>query len=465
MAGDVRLTWTGRRPAQVPAAVSPPTRREAYAGAACAVADGNGAFCNRLICGDNLDIMAGLQAELEGKIALIYLDPPFFTGLEWQAQTPGNSGSAALSAYSDHWDNDLGAYLQWLYDRCALAHRLIAETGSLYLHLNWRAASYARLLLDEIFGPSRFQNEIAWCYREAINAKKRWNRKHDTLLFYSKSDTFTFNADAVRGAYAESNVKKYRLRDEKGAYRVMGRGITDSPLRSRRDLPSVYETEFPGLTYRHYLGAGTLPVDYWLIDIENQASSLRTGYPTQKPEALLERILLASSNPDDLVADFCCGSGTTLAVASRLARRWIGVDASPLAIHATRKRLLESGREGGKGGDGVPFVVESIGAAPETQPLESLVIVERAGGETRLRLRPEWSARADLWAVQWQGGPDTAFRPDWRTMRTRSAPTLAEVSAAWPAGAREADCRALVIEADGATRIFQAQASARREKH
>ncbi len=177
---------------------------------------------------------------------------------------------------------------------------LLAEDGVLYLHLDWQAAHYAKLLLDEIFGGERFQNEIIWCYREAINSKKRWNRKHDTLLFYSKGERFTFNYNRVQQPYAESNIRKYRHRDEKGAYRLMGRGIVNSPIRCKRDLPLEYETLYPGLTYRHYLGEGTLPVDYWNIDIENQASAKRTGYPTQKPEALLERILLASTNEGDL---------------------------------------------------------------------------------------------------------------------------------------------------------------------
>ena len=121
----------------------------------------------------------------------------------------------------------------------------------------------------------------------------------------------------------------------------MGRGITDSPLRSKRDLPANSEHKFPDLTYRHYLGEGTLPVDYWFIDIENQASKVRTGYPTQKPEALLEQILLASSNHGDLIGDFFCGSGTTLAVAQRLGRRWIGADSGELALETTLERLLK----------------------------------------------------------------------------------------------------------------------------
>jgi site-specific DNA-methyltransferase (adenine-specific)/adenine-specific DNA-methyltransferase len=123
----------------------------------------------------------------------------------------------------------------------------------------------------------------------------------------------------------------------------MGRGIVNSHLRSKRDLAPEMETMFPELTYRHYLGEGTLPVDYWLIDIENQASPRRTGYPTQKPEELLERILLASSSEGDLIADFCCGSGTTLAVAHKLGRRWIGCDVGEQAIEVSRKRLGELG--------------------------------------------------------------------------------------------------------------------------
>ena len=302
---------------------------------------------NRLIQGDNLAVMAAMQGEMVGKIDLLYLDPPFFTGREWRNR---DAAPGTPSAFTDTW-RTLGDYLQWLFDRLTLAHALLSPNGSLYLHLSWHSVHYAKLLLDEIFGVERFQNEIVWCYREAINSKKRWNRKHDTLLFYSKSDTFTFNPDRVLLPYSEGNIRKYRHRDEKGAYRLMGRGITNSPLRSKRDLPPETETLFPELTFRHYLGEGTLPLDYWHIDIENQASALRTGYPTQKPEALLERILLASSNPGDLVADFCCGSGTTLAVAQRLARRWIGCDVGDEAIQTTRTRLL---------GLSAPFRLETL---------------------------------------------------------------------------------------------------------
>jgi len=326
---DVRVEWEGKRPARTEFDPTPTLRCVEEIGAL----EASGS--NRLIQGDNLAVMAALSAEMAGKIDLLYLDPPFFTGREWRTR---DAASEAPSAFTDTW-RTLGDYLQWLFDRLTLTRTLLSPNGSLYLHLSWHSVHYAKLLLDEIFGVERFQNEIVWCYREAINSKKRWNRKHDTLLFYTNSETFTFNSERVLLPYSESNVRKYRHKDEKGAYRLMGRGITDSPLRSKRDLPPEMETLFPELTFRHYLGEGTLPLDYWNIDIENQASALRTGYPTQKPEALLERILLASSNPGDLVADFCCGSGTTLAVAERLERRWIGCDLGDEAIQTTRARL------------------------------------------------------------------------------------------------------------------------------
>jgi DNA modification methylase len=329
MTDGVRVEWAGKRTAKTELDPVPTLQCVEEIGTPEA------ATPNRLINGDNLAVMTALQSEPGVKIDLLYLDPPFFTGREWRTR---EAAAEAPSAFTDTW-RTLGDYLQWLFDRLTLARELLSPHGSLYLHLSWHSVHYAKLLLDEIFGVDRFQNEIVWCYREAINSKKRWNRKHDTLLFYTRSETFTFHPERVLLPYSESNVRKYRLRDDKGAYRVMGRGITDSPLRSKRDLSPETEALFPELTFRHYLGEGTLPLDYWNIDIENQASPLRTGYPTQKPEALLERILLASSNPGDLVADFCCGSGTTLAVAHRLGRRWIGCDLGDEAIRTTRDRL------------------------------------------------------------------------------------------------------------------------------
>lgn len=344
MAQQVRLEWASKRPPTLPQSVPELRTLTQYGSAAGA------GRVNRLILGDNLDVAASLLQDRSGPFVLIYIDPPFFSGRDWQMHLPGGATEMPETAYTDTWNNDLGQYLQWLYDRLAAARDLLAETGSLYLHLNWQAVHYARLIMDEVFGIQQFQNEIAWCYREAINSKRRWNRKHDSILFYSRSDEFTFNCDRVREPYAESTVRKFTRADAKGPYRLMGRGITGSPLRSKRDLAPEMETLYPELTYRHYLGNGTLPVDYWQIDIENQASARRTGYPTQKPEALLERILMASSNEGDLVADLCCGSGTTLAVAHKLGRRWVGCDIGEKAIEVSQKRLE---------GLGAAFTVES----------------------------------------------------------------------------------------------------------
>ncbi len=426
--GAIRLEWEGRRPAQTTVAPLPNLYvGEIYGSEA---ADG---WRNRLIRGDNLAIMAALQEEWAGKIDLIYIDPPFFTGAEQRAQTVGVQGET-LPAYSDDWNGELGVYLQWLLDRLTLARELLAPTGSLYVHLSWHAAHYAKLLLDEIFGIERFQNEIVWCYREAINSKKRWNRKHDTILFYSKGERFTFNPDPVREPYKESHIKKYRQRDERGAYRLMGRGINGSPVRSHRDLPPEAEAQYPGLTFRHYLGQGTLPVDYWLIDIENQASRTRTGYPTQKPEELLERILLASTNPGDVVADLCCGSGTTLAVAQRLGRRWIGCDLGALALHTCRKRLLTSG-------DDCRFTVEAACGEPRPSVVawETMARLEQEGDEMRLRLSDDAAAGTDMWAVQWiaesvsgrtaDDADALPFALHWWSARTRARPQLETVSA------------------------------------
>jgi len=338
MALTICLDWPNKRPAKLPPQL--PTI-EIWQSFNTALPDDR---ANRLIYGDNLQVMAVLLPSLAGKFDLIYVDPPFFTGRDWHIRTPAGSAKAER-AYEDVWDNDLGAYLQWLLDRLAAARDLLCDTGCIYLHLNWQAAHYAKLLLDELFGIENFQNEIIWCYREAINSKKRWNRKHDTILFYSKTNSFKFNPSAVLQPYSDSTVSKFRQKDEKGPYRLMGRGIVESPLRSKRDLAPEMETLFPELTYRHYLGEGTLPVDYWLIDIENQASSRRTGYPTQKPEELLERILLASTDEGDLVGDFCCGSGTTLAVAHKLGRRWIGCDVGEKAIEVSQERLAGLGAE------------------------------------------------------------------------------------------------------------------------
>lgn len=259
---------------------------------------------NRLILGDNLLVMRTLSDE---SIDLIYIDPPFFTGRERRA-----NGDAA-HAFDDAWAGGLDAYLAWSRERIIEMRRLLRPTGVLYVHCDFHAGHYIKALLDEVFGGERFQNEIIWHYGlGAANATRHFLRKHDTIFVYRKSDAATFNV--VRGGVTAAMLAKYSHEDARGRY-MMSRG-------------------------RKYYLKGGKPLDsVWDIPAIAATSRERLGYPTQKPETLLERVILASSNEGDVVADFCCGSGTTPAVAQRLGRRWLACDASPAAVEITASRL------------------------------------------------------------------------------------------------------------------------------
>jgi DNA modification methylase len=268
-----------------------------------------------LILGDNLRVMSALLEEYEGKIDLIYADPPFFTNKHYPTRIGRGEDSRRPSewelaeGYPDHWE-DIEAYLDMLYPRLALMHRLLAPNGSFYLHLDWHADHYARLLLDEIFGPDRLLNEIIWVYHGPSPIRSAFNRKHDTILAYTKSEDYTFNVDEVREPYNPSTVKTFESSRKAGFGKIPD------------------------------LERGKVPEDWWYFPVVARLHSERTGYPTQKPEALLERIILASSNPGDLVADFFCGSGTTAVVAARLGRRFIANDGAWRAVHMARSRLV-----------------------------------------------------------------------------------------------------------------------------
>lgn len=270
---------------------------------------------NRLILGDNLPVMAALLPEYEGRINLIYADPPFFTNRKYPARIGRGEDSRKpdewqlTEGYRDHWP-DLEAYLDFLYQRLTLMYRLLAPNGTLYLHLDWHADSYARLLLDEFFGTENLLNEIIWTYHGPSPIRRAFNRKHDTILVYVKGKDYTFNADAVREPYNPNTVKTFEA----------------SPKAGFGKVPD--------------LERGKVPEDWWYFPVVARLHGERTGYPTQKPEALLERIILASSNPGDLVADFFCGSGTTACVASRTGRSFIASDATWRAIQTTRSRLV-----------------------------------------------------------------------------------------------------------------------------
>lgn len=324
-------------------------------------------WTNRLIYGDNLLAMAALLSgdeltpSLRGMVDLIYIDPPFDSKADYRTKVslPGIELEQRPTvieqfAYSDTWSDGTASYLAMIVPRLVLMRELLNQNGSIYVHLDWHVGHYVKLILDDVFGKNCFQNEIAWCYREAINSTKRWNRKHDTIYFYSRHpEEFTFNANDVLQPHAQSTVDKYKYKDGTGRYRLMGRGIVGSPIQSARDVAPEWEKTHPDLVYRHYLRGGTYALDYWIIDALNQVAKERLGYITQKPEKVLERIITASSNLGDLVIDFNGGSGTTAAVSEKLGRRWITSDLGKPACMIMRKRLIDQGAK--------PFLYQAIG--------------------------------------------------------------------------------------------------------
>lgn len=329
--------------------------------------EGSTDWTNRLIYGDNLLAMAALLAgdehapSLRGKVDLIYIDPPFDSKADYRTKVtlPGVELEQKPTvieqfAYSDTWSDGTASYLAMITPRLILMRELLSDSGSIYVHLDWHVGHYVKIVMDEIFGKDCFQNEIAWCYREAINSTKRWNRKHDTIFFYTRQpEGFTFNADDVLQPHAPSTIAKYKYEDGIGRYRLMGRGIVGSPIQSARDVAPEWEQTHPELVYRHYLRGGTYAVDYWVIDALNQVAKERLGYTTQKPEKILERIITASSNTGGLIVDFNGGSGTTAAVAEKLGRRWITTDLGKPACMIMRKRLIDQGAK--------PFLYQAIG--------------------------------------------------------------------------------------------------------
>ena len=306
---------------------------------------------NLLFHGDNEEILSSLLiAGFRGKVDLIYIDPPFDSAADYvrkvrlrgQAKMLKGDGHTAIeqTQYEDIWAND--NYLQFMYERLILMRELLSEQGSIYLHCDPNKSHYLKLLMDEIFGEGNFLNDISWCYSEREGAKNHFNWKHDCLLFYSKNKETDriFNWQDIALEYATSSLEKYNLIDsDNRKYQIRGSG---GHLAGKQQLKPEDETKYPEWTYRDYLDTkkGVPPRDYFVdIDFENRASKNRTDFPTQKPEALLERVIKASSDKGSIVLDCFCGSGTTAAVAEKLGRRWIVADLNKGAIQTTIKRL------------------------------------------------------------------------------------------------------------------------------
>ena len=313
-------------------------------------------FRNLLIWGDNKLVMASLLKEFKGKIDLIYIDPPFDVGADFtmtvsigdKKETIGKDQSALeMVAYRDMWGKGTDSYLHMLHERLTIMFELLSDTGCIYVHCDNTMGHYIKILMDDVFGKERFLNNVVWSYQTRHSSDRFWNRKHDDLLLYRKGDkwTFNWNDEDVIQPLSPVTIAKYKHEDEKGKYRLCGRFLKDSPIKGAKDVDPKWEKTHPELVVRDYLRPGIPPNDSFFLPMENQSSSDRTDYATQKPTALLKKLIKASSNEGDLVADFFCGSGTTGAVAEKLGRRWIMADLGRFAIHTSRKRLIGIQRE------------------------------------------------------------------------------------------------------------------------
>ncbi len=492
-AGGIRLSWPGRAASATPEDVcadgpSPPAsspvfqRRERYRPTATtptitAVSAGD-ETPNRLVFGDNLATLRALLPELTGRVTLIYIDPPFATGgcFTTTAAVGEDDGCGAISrpsraiarpAYDDRWNRDLATYLQMMESRLSLLHQLLAPNGTLYLHVDHRAFAHLRVLADEIFGVNGFRNMITW-RRQVPRGMKAHARcmphSADYLLIYSRSSKPIWNELETETLITVAEAEKKYLRDERGFFRTSDPG-TYSPESLVRlfNEGRLHVTRGGQLALRHgrvTVTGGTLGVKYYREQRGDRVVERRVidniwddipgmgvvsgeywGYPTQKPERLLERIISASSNPGDLVLDAFCGSGTTVVVADRLGRRWVGCDCGHLAIETTRRRLLSQARA-------QPFVVANCGVAPGIVDADSVTATPASPFSVEANVHPNsdgnwvvtllkctgapppqitaaarhqdfrWSDLIDAWSVSW-GDAAEPGTVDWWSFRTR----------------------------------------------
>jgi site-specific DNA-methyltransferase (adenine-specific) len=313
---QIRLTWPGKQESfEVASARLEPIR---HGHAAC-----------RLVHGDNLAGMRALSRLGAGEVTLAYLDPPFFTGKAHVRVTRKREGRGKIlrstsPAFDDRWES-LPSYLQALRDRVAAARDLLAEHGSLVLHVDPKTSHYAKIICDEVFGPRCFASEIVWRYRRWPSKTKNFQRVHDVLLRFVKNPQVEPRFCQIYEPLAASTIATWGTRRQRAVVGVSG----------ARTHSSSTDSESPGTP----LG------DVWEIGIIGPVARERTGYPTQKPEALLERLIQACSAPGDLVLDPYAGSGTSLVVATRLGRRALGMDSSPEALDVIRQRLDALGIE------------------------------------------------------------------------------------------------------------------------
>lgn len=270
---------------------------------------------NSIVCGDNLEYMKWLlENGYAGKFKLIYIDPPFFTKAKYDAvvsvrDDSGKAHKIKHLAYDDTFDRSLESYICNMTARLILMRELLADDGLIWVHLDWHSSHYIKILMDEVFGAKCFQNEIIWKYKSGGSGKRHFSRKHDTILMYSKTQKYYLNVPQEKSY--NRGLKPYRFK-----------GVKE------------YKDEYGWYTMVNMK-------DVWTIDMVGRTSRERNGYATQKPVELMKRIIESSTRPGDLCGDFFCGSGSFLAAANMLGRKWIGCDNEKLAMSTTRKRLDE----------------------------------------------------------------------------------------------------------------------------
>lgn len=274
---------------------------------------------NKIFWGDNLQVMSHLLKEFRGKVDLIYIDPPFDSKADYKRKieirgrgASNDTSSFEEKQYTDIWNND--EYLQFMFERLVLARELLAKSGTIFLHCDHHKSHHLRCIIDEVFGAENFLNEIVWKYAGARTGKRFFGRKHDTIFWYAKEiGQHTFNYDDVRDEYSPTTLARNKYSNSGSSTRVLN-------YKPNED--------------------GKFPEDVWNISIINPFAKERVDYPTQKPEALLEKVILAASNPNDIILDFFMGSATTQAVAMKLGRRFIGADINSGSVQTATKRLV-----------------------------------------------------------------------------------------------------------------------------
>lgn len=343
--GYPELHWTGKRP-YTSTQYYPAQLKESYG-------EPKDGWMNKIFWGDNLQVMSHMLKDYRGKIDLVYIDPPFDSKADYKKKIKvknknvlNDISSFEEKQYTDMWCND--EYLQFMYERLTIIKELLSENGAIYLHCDYRKSHQLRMIMEEVFGPNNLQNEIIWCYRGMAVSTNHFVRRHDTILFSTKSQNYTFNWEKIAEPLEQSTIDKYRNIDENGRrYRLHGRNISGSPIQNCTDIDPIWLEKSPELCRIDYLDekAGSKPRDWFVMDYLNVMSTERENYPTQKPEELLKKIILASSNEGDIVFDCFMGSGTTQSVAMKLGRRFIGADINLGAIQTTTKRLISAMKE------------------------------------------------------------------------------------------------------------------------